>query len=178
MPEIQGYYPSLVETIPCPLWTTGKPDSWTPAFVYPKDHEETYSIIGSTVTAETKKTETADSLIRKIDRMISDPEMYDQGEERPEPSVVQGVKRIIKSTRRFLVDHHFSGDAIVRPLDGTLRITWITESADVRLIYSKNESDRYIFHEQIIGGRSQNSELVPDVTPSSLAKWLEWLDSQ
>jgi hypothetical protein len=161
-----------------PTWISGGPDSWPSPFVYPKDREETYSFIGSTVTAETNKTETADSLIRKIEQVISDPEMYDQDEERPEISVVQGVQRIIKSARRFLGDHRFPGGAIVRPFDGALRITWITESADVRLSYSKNESNRYIFHEQIVGGRSQNPELVSDVTPSSLAKWLEWLDSQ
>ncbi len=123
------------------------------------------------------KTETARIISNKIDKVLNDPDMYDEGEQRPEKEIVQDVKDLIAKTRIQLTGHRFP-EVIVRPLDGTVRLTWASESANVRLVYSKNENDRYIYHEEIRDGKSGNSGLAQDVSSSSLADWLKWLNSR
>ena len=123
------------------------------------------------------KTETPRSINNKIDEVLNDPEMYDDGERRPDENVIRAVKDLIAKTKAQLGGRRFP-EVTVRPLDGTLRLTWTSESGNVRLVYSRNKNDRYIYHEKVGGGKAIDPGLVHDVSSSSLATWLKWLISR
>lgn len=117
------------------------------------------------------------ALLQKIDESIADPEMYDDNEVRPTEGVVREIKELVQGTEAFLLGEHLP-TATVRPFDGSIRITWLKESGSVRLVYSENPVERYIFHEEVLGGRSRRSDIDRDLTPRSLASWLKWLNSR
>ena len=117
------------------------------------------------------------SILQKIDESVTDPEMYDDNEAHPTEDVVRGIKELVQATEAFLLGERLP-TVIVRPLDRSIRITWVKESGNVRLVYSEKPVDRYIFHEEVLGGRSYNSGVERDPTPRSLASWLKWLNSR
>jgi hypothetical protein len=131
------------------------------------------------VVGETGISETHTGILRKIDEVISDPEMYDDGEAPPEQSIVRGVKRLLKNTKpyRGKITNRQLPDPIVRPYYGAVRVSWTTPRADVTLSYSDKKELRYIFHTSVVEGRSKNPGSTTVVTPSSLSKMLEWLIS-
>jgi len=83
--------------------------------------------------------DTAGTIIRKIDEVVVDDEMYDDEEPRPPQDVIRGVKKIISEASRFLPWGRFP-IALVRPFDGSIRITWATESGSVRLVCAGRDS--------------------------------------
>lgn len=118
--------------------------------------------------------ETAHSISRKVDDVLADEEMYDAGEPHPPDLLKTRIKQLLQQTEPQLIGHRFPS-AEVRPFDGSIRITWDSDDKNVRLVYS--ELDCYIFHEEVRGGRSYVYEIDRDVTPQSLAKWVNWLNS-
>jgi hypothetical protein len=129
------------------------------------------------VLTRVEPSETIAAILQKIDASVTDPEMYDEDESHPTEDVVRGIKELVQRTEGLLPGERFP-TAIVRPFDGSIRITWVKESGSVRLVYSENPVERYIFHEEVLGGRSNSSGIDPDPTPRSLASWLEWLNSR
>jgi hypothetical protein len=123
----------------------------------------------------TEAHDTAETIIRKIDEIVVDDEMYDDGEPRPPEDVIRRVKEIIRDAGRFLPGQRFP-IALVRPFDGSIRITWATESGSVRLVCA---DDAYVFYEEVREGRSHNPGIDQNVTPESLAHRLfSLLDSR
>lgn len=127
--------------------------------------------------AHVEPSETVTAILQRIDKSVTDPEMYDDNETHPTEDVVRGIKELVRATEAFLAGERLP-TAIVRPFDGSIRISWVKESGSVRLVYSENPVERYIFHEEILGGRSNSSGIDRDATPRSLASWLEWLNSR
>lgn len=136
----------------------------------------------STVLAGEVGVGTYASIFEKIDDVVNDPEMYEEGEERPDSSVIKNVKHIIQGTRVYnnRIDRIDSSnqlpEPVVRPLDGALRVSWGTNKGDVTLVLSNRES--YIFNEELVNGEPRNADLTRRVTKSSLSKKLEWLISK
>ncbi len=120
---------------------------------------------------EIKRFDTEESTLEKIDAAVRSDEMYDDSAElRPTEDLIREVKQIIREAKHHLPEGRFP-IAVVRPFDGSIRITWNTESGSVRLIYTESASGRYIFYEETEGD-THNYGIVRDVTPLSLAKWL------
>jgi hypothetical protein len=115
--------------------------------------------------------DTDESIIKKINGVLADGEMYDEGEPRPSQDVARRVKALLRRTK-FLVDLRFPV-AEVRPFDGSIRITWTRFSKNVRLVCS--DHDNYIFHERVDDGRSFDYAIARSVDPPTLARWLNWL---
>ena len=111
--------------------------------------------------------------VRKIDKVVNDEEMYDEGEARPATTVLEKVKELIRESQRFMILLRFP-IAEVRPFDGALRITWTTKAKNVRLVCSDSERD-YIFCEKLRRGKLVDYGVHSDVNPRSLARWLNWL---
>jgi hypothetical protein len=129
------------------------------------------------VLIRVEPSKTIAAILEKIDASVADPEMYDDNESHPTGDVVRGIKELVQRTEALLPGERLP-TAIVRPFDGSIRITWVKESGSVRLAYSEKPVDRYIFHEEILGGRSYGSGVDRDPTPHSLASWLKWLNSR
>jgi len=123
---------------------------------------------GESAATRSEPYDTAETIIRKIDESVLDDEMYDDGEPRPPEEVIRRVKEIIRDAGRFLPGQRFP-IALVRPFDGSIRITWATESGSIRLVCA---DDAYVFHEEVRGGRSHNPGVDQNATPESLAHWL------
>src|SRR5437588_5885556 len=119
---------------------------------------------------EVERFDAEESILEKIDAAVRDEEMYDIAELRPTEDLIREVKQIIREAKHHLPEGRFP-IAVVRPFDGSIRITWNTESGTVRLIYTESASGRYIFHEETEGG-AHNYGIVRDVTALSLANWL------
>ena len=163
----------------------------TAAYVYALTHTELSKTIAAIfqetnqgvtdadvcVLTHVEPSKTIAAILQKIEESVTDAEMYDDNESRPTEDVVRGIKELVQGTEALLPGVRFP-TAIVRPLDGSIRITWVKESGSVRLVYSENPVERYIFHEEVLGGRSNSSGIDPDPTPRSLASWLEWLNSR
>jgi hypothetical protein len=112
-------------------------------------------------------------IIQELEAVVDDPEMYEQGETRPDGSVVSDVKTLIRRTEGRLRGRAIP-KPVIRPLDGAIRLTWTSNSASVRVVCFRSKRDRYIYHEEIRGGRAVSHGLVRGVNPQSLAKWLKW----
>ncbi len=138
--------------------------------------EAVYSVV-HTPSLPTKRLETAESITRKLDEVALDDEMYEGEEPRPTQDVIRKVKELIRDTKYYLSGRRFP-IAVVRTFDGSIRITWIAESGSVRLVYSENANENYIFHEEVQEGRSSNYGIDSNVNPRSLASWLAWLNSR
>lgn len=162
-----------------------KLSSWGNTFVIEHSNpllsvsEENFQIVSSSnALGAFLRTETADTINNKIDEVVNDAEMYEEGEERPEGSVIREVKELVEKTKKFHVAGRRFPEVIVRPLDGKLRLTWQTPRASVTLVYSREPSGRYIYREAINGWRVTDSGITSDVSPLSLADHLKQLISE
>jgi hypothetical protein len=126
----------------------------------------------TTASVATPLPDTADSIIQRLDQVIGDEEMYEEGEARPPRALVERVKRILSGTKPLTEGVAFTR-AVVRPLDGSIRITWSLPTANIRLVISDRQS--YIFHETVRNGKSFEHDIERLVDSQALTKWLEWL---
>lgn len=111
-----------------------------------------------------------------ISELLRDDELYEEGEPRPSEQAMDRATALIREARRAM------GAAFpiasVSAFEGTVRITWTRPHRGVRLICpSAQDRPAYIYHEEIQHGRSQNYDVVQNVTEEALVRWLRWLDA-
>jgi hypothetical protein len=116
---------------------------------------------------------TVEALIEKINEV---PGMYKAVESQLNPSIIEDVVDVVREASLLLKSGQFPDDMSVRPLYGVLMVTWRTRYSIVSYVHSIQEPFRRILHTKLTErGLCKELKNEKDMSPESLAKWIEWM---
>jgi hypothetical protein len=114
-----------------------------------------------------------EALLRRIDAVSDDPELYEDGEPVPDPA----TKNIAKEMIRSIYPSGYLVGADVYAYYGAIHISWQTARKKVKLIVpaSRRNVRPSIYHGQMQHGKVTKSATEADATSALLLRWLQWL---
>ncbi len=116
--------------------------------------------------------EFARDIVSRIDTSITD--LGDPDEPPPTQHAITTARNILEHTAQLRKGFRFYASVIC--LDGAIRITWTSETRNVRLVCNPYPSpESYIYWELLIGKRSARHS-SEKATAGALNKWLVWLN--
>ena len=143
-------------------------------YLSPLSQDHDGRLINIESTSCTQKLERIAQMMAKIDEAASDSDFRDEDDPEPTKFAIDTCKKLIQGCGIFLKG--FRLEARVRPLNGSIRVTWTSSSRNVRLVCNPSTATpSYVYQERLAGRRcvEHSSETA---TTSSLAKWLRWMN--